>query len=175
MAEVAIVALGSNIEPERHLPLAVAALRSLGAQAVSGVYQNPARGGLPQPDFLNAAVLLHTRRNPAELRASLRRIEAELGRVRTGDKFAPRTIDLDLLLLGDCVDRGPEMVLPDPDLLTKAHLALPAAEVAPAAVHPLSGQSLGEIAESLRPGAELRLRPDVTAEAQAALRGEQRE
>lgn len=169
MAELAIVALGSNIEPERHIPLAVAALRELGARAVSSVYQNPARGGRPQPDFLNAAVLLHTTLNPDRLRVALRQIEAELGRVRSEDKYAPRTIDLDLLLLGGQVEDQAGAVLPDPDLSTTAHLAIPAAEVAPVAVHPLSGEPLGEIAERLRPGAELQLRQDVTAASQAAL------
>jgi len=170
LAELAIVALGSNLEPERHLPRAVAALRALGAEAVSGVYQNPARGGRPQPDFLNAAVLLETRLDPAALREALRELEADLGRVRTDDKYAPRNIDLDLLLLGDrsVVQEG--FTLPDPELLTAPHLAIPAAEVAPTAIHPRSGETLQAIAERLRPDADLQLRQDVTARALAALR-----
>ena len=172
MAELAIVALGSNIEPERHLPEAVAALRAMGAQAVSSVYQNPARGGRPQPDFLNAAVLLETQLEPAALKAALRGLEADLGRVRTEDKYAPRTIDLDLLLLGDRSVMLEDLILPDPELLTKAHLAVPAAEVAPTAVHPHSGETLQAIAERLRPDADLHLRQDVTARALAALRAE---
>jgi 2-amino-4-hydroxy-6-hydroxymethyldihydropteridine diphosphokinase len=172
LAELAIVALGSNIEPERHLPEAVAALRAMGAQAVSSVYQNPARGGRPQPDFLNAAVLLETQLEPAALKAALRGLEADLGRVRTEDKYAPRTIDLDLLLLGDRSVMLEDLILPDPELLTKAHLAVPAAEVAPTAVHPHSGETLQAIAERLRPDADLHLRQDVTARALAALRAE---
>ena len=172
MAELAIVALGSNIEPERHLPKAVAALRTLGAKAVSSVYQNPARGGRPQPDFLNAAVLLETQLEPAALRAALRGLEAELGRVRTDDKYAARNIDLDLLLLGDRSLVLDDLILPDPELLTMPHVAIPAAEVAPTAVHPLSGETLQAIADRLRPEADLRLRQDVTARALAALRAE---
>ncbi|HJX40167.1 MAG TPA: 2-amino-4-hydroxy-6-hydroxymethyldihydropteridine diphosphokinase, partial [Anaerolineales bacterium] len=172
MSEQAIVALGSNIEPERHLPEAVAALRALGAKAVSSVYQNPARGGRPQPDFLNAAVLLETQLEPAALKAALRGLEADFGRVRTEDKYAPRTIDLDLLLLGDRSVMLEDLILPDPELLTKAHLAVPAAEVAPTAVHPHSGETLQAIAERLRPDADLHLRQDVTARALAALRAE---
>ena len=172
MAELAIVALGSNIEPERHLPEAVAALRGLGAQAVSSVYQNPARGGRPQPDYLNAAVLLETPLDAAALRAALRELEADLGRVRTDDKYAPRTIDLDLLLLGDQVDPKVGAALPDPELLTAPHLAIPAAEVAPSAVQPRSGETQQAIADRLRPDAELHQRQDVTARALAALRAE---
>jgi len=170
LAELAIVSLGSNIEPERHLPRAVAALRRLGAEAVSNVYQNPARGGRPQADFLNAAVLLNTRLDPAALRAALRELEADLGRVRTDDKYAPRNIDLDLLLLGDRSVVLEDLILPDPELLTTPHLAIPAAEVAPAAVHPQSGETLQAIAERLRPEADLQLRQDVTARALNALR-----
>jgi 2-amino-4-hydroxy-6-hydroxymethyldihydropteridine diphosphokinase len=172
LSELAIVALGSNIEPERHLPAAVAALRALGAKAVSSVYQSPARGGRPQPDFLNAAVLLETQLEPAALKSALRGLEADLGRVRTDDKYAERTIDLDLLLLGDRSSVLDDLILPDPDLLTMPHLAIPAAEVAPTAIHPESGETLQAIAERLRPEADLGLRQDVTARALAALQAE---
>ena len=172
MAELAIVALGSNIEPERHLPEAVAALRGLGAKAVSSVYQNPARGGRPQPDFLNAAVLLETQLDAAALTAALRVLEADLGRVRSEDKYAPRTIDLDLLLLGDRSLVLDDLVIPDPELITAPHIAIPAAEVAPTAVHPRSGETLQAIAERLRPDADLRLRQDVTTRALTALHEE---
>jgi 2-amino-4-hydroxy-6-hydroxymethyldihydropteridine diphosphokinase len=172
LSEQAIVALGSNIEPERHLPEAVAALRALGAKAVSSVYQNPARGGRPQPDFLNAAVLLETQLEPAALKAALRGLEADFGRVRTDDKYAARTIDLDLLLLGDRSSVLDDLILPDPELLTMPHLAIPASEVAPTAIYPDRGETLRAIAERLRPEAELHLRQDVTARALAALRAE---
>jgi len=172
LAELAIVALGSNIEPERHLPEAVAALRGLGAKAVSSVYQNPARGGRPQPDFLNAAVLLETQLDAAALTAALRVLEADLGRVRSEDKYAPRTIDLDLLLLGDRSLVLDDLVIPDPELITAPHIAIPAAEVAPTAVHPRSGETLQAIAERLRPDADLRLRQDVTTRALTALHEE---
>lgn len=164
--------LGSNIEPERYLPRAVAAVKPLGASAVSGVYQNPAQGGPPQPDFLNAAVALQTDMHAGQLREALREVERRLGRVRTADKHAPRTIDLDLLMLGAQVLEQAELIIPDPQLLTAAHLAIPAAEVAPTAVHPQTGETLRSIAERLRPTAVLRLRQDVTAVAQAALRGD---
>jgi 7,8-dihydro-6-hydroxymethylpterin-pyrophosphokinase len=64
------------------------------------------------------------------------------------------------------------LALPDPELLTRPHLAIPAAEVAPTAVHPHSGETLQAIAERLRPEAELHLRQDVTARALAELRAE---
>lgn len=172
MIAPAIVALGSNIQPETNLPLAVARLRPLGAQAVSRAYQNRALGDRSQPDFINAAALLETAQGPSALRAALRQIEADLGRQRTADKYAPRTIDLDLLLLGDQIVDGPEWWLPDPGLLELAHLAVPAAEIAPDVIHPMSGETLQGVADRLRPSAELRPRPDVSEMLQRSLQRE---
>jgi len=122
---LAVVAFGSNIEPETNVP---EALRLLGERvrilAVSGVYETPPVGNPDDPPFLNGAVLVETERPPRELRMDvLRRIESALGRVRTPDSNAPRTIDLDLILY-----EGEE---PSPDLFEYAHVAVPVAEVAP--------------------------------------------
>lgn len=160
--EFAFVALGSNIEPERHLPRAAQRLREVGHLIrVSNVYQNPALGPTAQPDFLNAAALLETSLSAEEIRRCLRRIEADLGRMRTGDKYAARTIDLDLCLLGSQVFESSLITLPDPELLTRPHLAVTLAELAPGFLHPVTGEPLSAIAERLRPGADLRPRPDV--------------
>jgi 7,8-dihydro-6-hydroxymethylpterin-pyrophosphokinase len=90
-------------------------------------------------------------------------IEARLGRVRQQDKFAPRTIDLDLAILGDQIIETPEFILPDPEILNRAHLAVPLAELDPTYVHPVTNELLSEIAERLRSGANLQLREDVTS------------
>ena len=133
-------------------------------RGISGVYQNPAIGGRPQPDYLNAAVLLEVDRPPEALRAELRRIEAELGRVRTSDKYAPRTIDLDLSLFGDQIYRAPGSQIPDPEITRLAHLAIPLADLAPEYRHPELGESLAEIAGRLRAGSKLVLRADLSEE-----------
>jgi 2-amino-4-hydroxy-6-hydroxymethyldihydropteridine diphosphokinase len=162
LPERAFISLGSNIEPERYLPLAVNRLKALGnVVAVSRVYQNPAVGDSPQPDFLNAAVLLETDLSLVDLRRCLRVIEDSLGRVRTEDKYAPRTIDLDLCLYGNTFSETREQTLPDPDILTRAHLAVPLAELAPDLHHPLIGDPLRDIAERLRPQSRLVPRADV--------------
>lgn len=162
MLEIAFISLGSNIEPERYLALAVKGLHALGEiRSVSMVYQNPSIGPTPQPDFLNAAVAVATGFPAGEIRACLRALEAELDRVRTQDKFAARTIDLDLCLLGDRILREPELVVPDPDLLTRAHLIVPIAELDPDFLHPETGERLQTIANRLRNSAELTPRPDV--------------
>ncbi len=163
MPEPAFVSLGSNIEPERNLLLAVARLAEIGRlQAVSAVYQTPAIGPRPAPDFLNAAVLIGTNLPPEEIRLRLRRIESDLGRVRSNDRYAPRTIDLDLCLLGNRVVETPELRVPDPDILTRPYLAVTLAELAPDFVHPETDETLAAIAERLRTGANLIARPDVS-------------
>jgi 2-amino-4-hydroxy-6-hydroxymethyldihydropteridine diphosphokinase len=164
LPELAFIALGSNIEPEKNIPLAIERLAELGkVLAVSQVYQNPAVGPTPQADYLNAAALIECEMPPLKIRAVLRDIEAALGRVRSEDKYAPRTIDLDLCLLGDTFLVDPELKLPDPDLLSRAHLAVTLAELKPDFPHPLTQVPLQAIADRLRCAANLTERPDVRA------------
>lgn len=162
MTKKAFVSLGSNIDPEENLPLA---MRNLGAVgeilAVSMVYQNRAIGPIPQPDFLNAAVLIATDLEPLVIRTKLREIEAEMGRVRSEDKYAPREIDLDLCLFGETIFESPELTLPDPDLLERPHLIVPMAELDPDFIHPITGEKLSQIAESLKDSAKLTPRSDI--------------
>ena len=162
LTELAFIALGSNIDPETNLPLAAARLSELGNPiAVSKVYQNPAIANEPQADYLNAAVLIETTLDPLAIREKLREIEADMWRIRTADKFAPRTIDLDLCILGDRVLDHELLSLPDPDLLERAYLAVTLAELRPDFLHPLTGDSLKEIANELLKDAELSPRSDV--------------
>jgi len=95
----AIIALGSNIDPERHFALAKAKLQEkVHILAESrAVYTKPI-SAKPQPDFLNGVVLIETEMEKSELIAWLHSIEEELGRIRTQDKYGPRTMDLDLVV-----------------------------------------------------------------------------
>lgn len=156
------IALGSNIDPERNLPEAV---RRLAARcellAVSPVYETAPVGKTDQPNFLNAAALIDTDRAAEVLKAQvLRAIEAELGRVRTEDKNAPRTIDLDIALYGDQVLDTGTLRVPDPDIRRHAHVAVPLADLAPGMRHPETGETLASIAQAL-PANGLRRRDDV--------------
>jgi GTP cyclohydrolase IA len=130
----AVVSIGSNVDPDSNVPAAIARLR--GAQfvdvlAVSPTYRTPAVGPPGQPEFHNAAVLVATDLDPAGLRHELRAVEGALGRVRTGDRFAPRTIDLDIVLFEGFEGSVDGSIIPDPDLERYPHLAVPAADVAP--------------------------------------------
>jgi 2-amino-4-hydroxy-6-hydroxymethyldihydropteridine diphosphokinase len=154
--------LGSNIDPERNIPRAVAAIAAgeilLGA---SSVWQSPPADGSDQPDYWNAAVLIRTARSPAEIYSGLiAPIERALGRVRSADAFAPRTMDIDLELFDDRVEEFDGRRLPHPDILKRPYAALPLAELSPEKRHPETGEPLRAIADRLRNGS-IRRREDV--------------
>ena len=161
-----VISVGSNIEKERHLPEAIRLLRrhrNIEVRDVSRFYESEAVGGaMNAPSFLNAAVVVRTDLGPEELRAELRAIEQVLGRVRTGDKNAPRTIDLDVVYYADLVKDFGEWEVPDPQATSAAHIAVPLAEVAPEWVDPRTGQtaldamlSLDGDSDQLRPVADI--------------------
>ena len=157
----ALVMLGSNINSEYNMREAVRRLAlHCRLVAVSPVYETAPVGKTDQPNFLNAAASIETDLAAAELKARvLRAIEQELGRVRTEDKNAPRTIDLDIAIFaGQDSESGSEESW-DPDILTYAHLAVPLADIAPHRRHPGTGQTLQEIAQTLGPGGLVR-RPE---------------
>lgn len=162
MPERAFISIGSNIEPEKHVVSGFERLAELGrVLAVSKVYENPAVGKSGQTDFLNAAMLIETYLPPDEVRDKLTEIEDELGRTRRDDKYGPRMIDLDLCLYGDLVSRSEVMTLPDPDILERAYLAVTLSELDPEYRHPVTHERLADLAERLRPAANLLERPDV--------------
>ncbi len=156
----AVIALGSNIEKERNLAEAIRLLRRaphITVEKVSRAYESPSVGGPDDaPDFFNAAALVCTELAPLDLRAVLRSIESELGRQRTDDPNAPRTIDLDVAYYGDVELDIDGWVLPDPQAGTAAHIAIPIADVAPGWVHPSDGRTTKEVAEQIGLG-EVRL------------------
>ncbi|HSJ56525.1 MAG TPA: 2-amino-4-hydroxy-6-hydroxymethyldihydropteridine diphosphokinase [Anaerolineae bacterium] len=153
MARV-LIAMGSNIDPERNLREAVRRLAErCDVLATSPVYETAPVGKTDQPNFLNAAVLIETGLDAGALKEQvLRAIEQELGRVRTEDKNAPRTIDLDIVLY-----RGQVV---DPDVRRYAHVAVPLADLAPEVRDPETGQTLATIAGAL-PASGLHRRDDV--------------
>jgi 2-amino-4-hydroxy-6-hydroxymethyldihydropteridine diphosphokinase len=166
---LAYLSLGSNVEAERNLPVALRYLQEHGqVVAVSRVYQSAPQGGQLGENarsqlYLNAAVALHTELEPQDLRdLVLRPIEARLGRSRTspvGPTWVP--IDLDLIFFDERSFRLGKRQIPDPDILRFAYLAVPLAEIAPHLVHPQTGETLAAIARRLSRTATLTPRPDV--------------
>jgi 2-amino-4-hydroxy-6-hydroxymethyldihydropteridine diphosphokinase len=127
--------------------------------AVSRPVQSPAAGPPGQPDFVNAAVLLETELSPQALRTRLRELEAELGRVRGPDRYAPRPIDMDIVLYDSLVLQTPDISLPDPDLVVRPDLAVTISEVDPLAVHPVTAERLADLARRI--GGGVTPRPDI--------------
>lgn len=139
------VAAGSNVDPERHLALAVAELdRAFGPIEISPWYRNTAVG-FEGPDFINFAVGFETAEPLPRVIERLRAIEARCGRPRNAPKWAPRAMDLDILLYGDRVCDEPGLVLPRPDLLKRAYMLGPLADIAPDFVHPTAGATIAEL------------------------------
>lgn len=144
----AYVAVGSNVEPRRNVPAAVELLRGqVEVCGVSTFYRTAAIGpdGQPRPgdeDFLNGVLAVRTARPARELKFDvLRTIEDRLLRVRSADKYAPRTIDLDLVLYGQAVIDEPDLRIPARDV-DRPFVALPLLELAPELVLPGSRQVL---------------------------------
>lgn len=153
----AYASIGSNIEPERHVRHAVAALRGrFGPLAISPVYETPAVG-FDGDDFYNLVVGIDTAEPPAALTESFHAIEAEAGRRRGGKRYSARTLDIDLLTWGDLVRAGPPPVLPRSEILKYAFVLKPLADVAPQAVHPVGGRTYAELWAAFT--GERRLRP----------------
>jgi 2-amino-4-hydroxy-6-hydroxymethyldihydropteridine diphosphokinase len=139
------VAAGSNIEPERNLRLAAKELLgSFGSVDFSPAYRNRAVG-FEGADFVNYVAGFATQLPVEAVVAELQRIEGLCGRERDAPKWAPRSMDLDLLLYGDLICERPSLVLPRPDLLRRPYMLGPMAELAPQIVHPVERLSIAEL------------------------------
>jgi 2-amino-4-hydroxy-6-hydroxymethyldihydropteridine diphosphokinase len=124
-----VVGLGANLgDPPAAFAAALSAIGEF--VAVSRLYASAPVGGPEQPDFLNAAALVETAREPERLLADLLEIEAGLGRVRTV-RWGPRTIDLDLLWWSGGAHRSPALELPHPRLHERSFALLPLLDVLP--------------------------------------------
>ena len=148
----AYIALGSNLSSEHGnrsetLGAAVNFLGRLGRVAArSSLYETEPVGYRDQPAFLNAVVALETHLEPLPLLRAVLAIERELGRDRSqGVVNGPRTLDLDLLLLGDRVFAGEELSLPHPALAQRRFVLAPLAEIAPQLRHPQRKQTMAQL------------------------------
>lgn len=139
------VAGGSNIDPAKRLNEALAALEQHYRDIkVSRAYRNKAVG-FEGEDFINLVARITTDESIAEVLATLHKIEEACGRPRNAPKWAPRAMDLDILLYGDQVGTFPGVTLPRPDLVKRPYMLGPIAEIAPELVHPTMGKTMQQL------------------------------
>ncbi|MGH9024597.1 MAG: 2-amino-4-hydroxy-6-hydroxymethyldihydropteridine diphosphokinase [Acidimicrobiia bacterium] len=133
----AYLALGSNLgNRPALLQQAVEGLdraAEVDVVAVSRVYETTPAGGPPQPDYLNAVVAIETRLSPRELLELAQSLEAAAERVRR-ERWGPRSLDVDVLLVGDAQVAEPDLVVPHPRLRERRFVLVPLADVAPDSV-----------------------------------------
>jgi 2-amino-4-hydroxy-6-hydroxymethyldihydropteridine diphosphokinase len=125
---------------------------NLGALRVAGLYRGPAVSPIPQPDFLNTAVVGRTALDPEAVLGIAKAIELAAGR-RQGPRNSPRPLDIDLLLYGDICSTAPELTLPHPRLAQRRFVLAPLDEIAPDLSVPCIGATAGELLRRLSPTA----------------------
>ncbi len=139
------VAVGSNVDPERNLTLATRELRrEFPDVQFSPWYRNRAVG-FEGADFINLVAGFTTTLPVGEVVDRLQAIESICGRPREAPRWAPRSMDLDILLYGDTVCDEPRLKLPRPDLLKRAFMLGPLAALAPDLLHPVEKVTIAEL------------------------------
>lgn len=140
----AYIGLGSNLdapaEQVRRGFIALATLPRTTLATHSRLYATPPWGRTDQPPFINAVAALDTALEPRSLLDGLLMLERVAGRERGESRWGPRTLDLDILLFGDCVLDVPGLHLPHPHLHVRAFALMPLAELAPDLVVPGHGR-----------------------------------
>ncbi|MGI2326067.1 MULTISPECIES: 2-amino-4-hydroxy-6-hydroxymethyldihydropteridine diphosphokinase [unclassified Methylococcus] len=123
--------LGNAAETVRTARRAIGAVPGVRELAFSSLYRSAPMGPSDQPDYVNAVMAVATSLAPQALLHALQRIERIHGRVRTGERWGPRTLDLDLLLYDDLVLDTETLRLPHPGIAEREFVLYPLAEIAP--------------------------------------------
>lgn len=136
------ISIGSNIDAENNVRLAIHALQEhYGKLILSSVYESEAVG-FEGDNFLNLVAGLNTEEDVHTVAATLRKIEDDNGRDRSGPRFSSRTVDLDLLLYDDLILQEEDLALPRDEITKNAFVLLPLEEIAPQLIHPVSGNTM---------------------------------
>ena len=144
MARVA-VSIGSNLERERNVKDALAALGKIfGKLSRSPVYESAAYG-FDGPPFYNLVVVFETPLDVRAVRAKIQAIENLQGRKKGENRSGSRSLDLDLLLYDDAVFHDQGLDVPRREIFEHAYILKPLADLLPAAPHPVTGESFADI------------------------------
>ena len=157
LEHVAFLSLGSNLG-DRPTTLRAAVQALVGRRElrinlacdIASLYEtSPVGGPAEQPPYLNSVLRAQTSLTPSALLAVALSIESALGRTRR-EHWEPRIIDIDLLFVGDVVIDSPTLTLPHPRLHERRFVLEPLSELASDLIHPVTGVSIGELAQRLR-------------------------
>ena len=141
----AFLSIGSNIDPDRHIPAALKDLESsFGPLEVSSTFESEAEG-FEGPLFHNLIVAFESDLPAETIAERLRIIEECHGRTRDSQKFSSRTLDIDLILWGDTKINEGRLQIPRPEITRYAFVLEPLAEIAPDLRHPECGKTFGEL------------------------------
>lgn len=128
-----------------------------GLTASSSLYETDAWGPVKQANFLNQALVFRTTLSPVQCLRIALETERKFGRVRA-ERYGPRTIDIDILYLGNQVIQSKELVLPHPEIANRRFVLVPLNEVCPGFVHPLMNISNRELLKRCKDQLEVRLK-----------------
>ncbi len=148
---LAFISIGSSIDPERNILRGLDILsRAEKICKVSNFYENQAVNKPKDPPFWNGAAVIKTSSSPQDLKyLVLRRIESECGRIRNSDPYAPRNLDLDMLLYGDRVIHEKGLAIPDPGIRSMSFIAVPLYETDHRIILPDTGEPLSGILRNM--------------------------
>jgi len=145
--------LGGNVgDPAAAIHAAVKALEARGIariERLSSLYRTAPWGGVPQPDYANACAVGHTSLAPLALLDAIKQLERDLGRIDTV-RWGPRVIDIDILFYGDVAMQDERLVIPHRDLLRRAFVLIPLAEIAPDLM--IGGRRVADAAREIEAG-----------------------
>jgi len=133
-AKTVYISIGSNIDPLKHIPSGLKALEScpeIVLLKVSSIYTSEAIGRPEQPEYCNGVVSIRTELDHEVLKETLRGIEAAEGRIRVEDRYAPRTLDLDIILYGEHHIDKEHVRIPDPGIQKWSFIYIPLLEINP--------------------------------------------
>lgn len=165
MSNLVYLSIGSNINPEKNIEQAICLLaQKTNIIAISTFWETAPIGLKEQPNFINGAVIVATDLSVTVFKEIiLDKIEIALKRKRQVNKNAPRTIDIDIMLFNDEQLKLGHRSIPDAEILERDFVAIPLAEIAPRYIHPLTGQTLSDIARKFEfKSSLLKKRTDLT-------------